>query len=125
MREKYAEVVPVTGISDFVLEKVLDFIYAGSVSMTTDTVCDLLEGTEYTQVDGELIILNVRPARWFYFLEIMYFGGRSRKRLFKAHSGLLTLSVKTTLGYLGMLRDYSISNLNESRICKTAIYVKR
>jgi len=112
MREKYAEVVQITGISDFVLEKVLDFIYAGSVSITTDTVCDLLEGAEYAQVDGELIILNVRPARWFCFLEIMYFRGRSRKRFFKVHSGLLTLSVKTTLGYLGMLRDYSISNLN-------------
>jgi len=124
MREKYAEVVPITGISDFVLEKVLDFIYAGSVSMTADTVCDLLEGAEYAQVDGELIILNVRPARWFYFLEIMYFRGRSRKRLFEVHSGVLTLSVKTTLGSLGMLRDYTISYLNESQVCITALFVK-
>ena len=67
MREKYAEVVQITGISDLILEKVLDFIYAGSVPMTADTVCDLLEGAEYAQVDGELIILNVRPALWFIF----------------------------------------------------------
>jgi len=56
MREKYAEFVQITGISDLVLEKVLDFIYAGSVSVTADTVCDLLEGAEYAQVDGELIM---------------------------------------------------------------------
>jgi len=98
MREKYVEVVPVTGISDFVLEKVLDFIYAGSISVRADTVCDLLEGAEYAQVDGELIIER-EPARWFYFLEIMYFRGRSRMRLFKVHIGLLTLSVKTTLRF--------------------------
>jgi len=54
MREKYAEVVQITGISDLILEKVLDFTYTGSVSMTADTVCDLLEGAEYAQIGGEL-----------------------------------------------------------------------
>jgi len=72
MREKYAEVVQITGISDFVLGKVLDFIYAGSVSMTADTVCDLLEGAEYAQVDGELIIKRETCAVVLFFGDYVF-----------------------------------------------------
>jgi len=72
MREKYVEVVPVTGISDFVLEKVLDFIYAGSISVRADTVCDLLEGAEYAQVDGELIIERETCAVVLFFGDYVF-----------------------------------------------------
>jgi len=65
-------VVQITGTSDFVIEKVVDFIYAGSVSMTADTVCDLLEGAEYAQVDGELIIEHETCAVVSFFRHYVF-----------------------------------------------------
>jgi len=58
MREKYEDVVMINGISTDVLGKVLDFIYSGSISVTSDSVCDLLEGAEYTQIGGTLSCLS-------------------------------------------------------------------
>jgi len=53
MREKYEGVVDLKNMKQETLGSILDFIYTGFVGVTDDNVCDLLESSDYAQVNGK------------------------------------------------------------------------
>jgi len=57
MQEKYENAAKLENISPGILEAVLDFAYTGTVNVTEDTVCELLDAAEFTQLQGTLIAL--------------------------------------------------------------------
>nr|CAB3259866.1 kelch-like protein 20 [Phallusia mammillata] len=52
MKEKYDEVVSVENVPLERLENVLEFIYSGDIEVTEENMLEVLEDSEYTQIEG-------------------------------------------------------------------------
>lgn len=50
MQETYQETIELKGVSEVGLEAILDFVYSGVLTLTTDNVCDVLTAAAHLQV---------------------------------------------------------------------------
>jgi len=55
MREKYESVVDIRNMKQETLGSILDFIYTGYVTVTDDNVSDLLESSDYAQIESKYV----------------------------------------------------------------------
>ena len=65
MQERYGSVANIYGVSNDVMEKIINFMYTGTIKLTEDNVMEILVTSDYLQMDGEFLCIWVMAISAF------------------------------------------------------------